>query len=244
MTTKVTDEMLMAYVDGELDANAARDVADAIERDAMLASRARAFRETRGLARDAFAELRAQPVPEALVEAVMRGADDAPKPRNVVTLPTRRRWFAAPPLASLPLAASLALAFGLAGYWLGDRGGPAPTRGMLAELAEALASTPGGEARTLAIGGKPASVRALDAWRVADGLCRTFELSAEPDALRGIACDHGQGWRVDLAVAWQPGDQFSPASSAPTGSIDAFLDALGAEGPLTAEEEAAILRGG
>lgn len=85
-------------------------------------------------------------------------------------------------------------------------------------------------------------MRALEAWRVADGLCRTFELSAEATALRGIACDHGEAWRVDLAVAWHQGDQFSPAASAPTGSIDAFLDALGAEGPLSREEEAEAMR--
>lgn len=114
--------------------------------------------------------------------------------------------------------------------------------GMLAELAQALTATPGGETRTVAIGGQPASVRALEPWRVADGLCRTFELSAEATALRGIACDHGEGWRVDLAVTWQQGDPFSPAASAPTGSIDAFLDALGVEGPLSREEEAEAMR--
>ena len=44
---KFTDEVLMAYADGELDAKTRREVEDAIERDTALAERVDLFMKTR-----------------------------------------------------------------------------------------------------------------------------------------------------------------------------------------------------
>jgi hypothetical protein len=79
----------------------------------------------------------------------------------------------------------------------------------------------------------------LATYRVDGGLCRTFQVSgADLQTLRGVGCNRGVGWTVDLMVAQAGGGgSYAPASDAGLGSIDAFLDALEAQGPLTAEEE-------
>src|SRR5690606_3710336 len=104
MTEKVTDEMLMAFVDGETDAATTAMVARALAADAGLAARVEGFRASRALVREAFGDARREPVPEALVEAVAR----ADRKGEVVAFPPRRMLRLA-----LPLAASLAVGFGL-----------------------------------------------------------------------------------------------------------------------------------
>jgi hypothetical protein len=235
MSEKVTDEMLMAYVDGELDAETSGRLAGLLRADPVLAERAETFRVTARLAKEAFAGVRTAPAPERLVSAVL---DDVPPASNVVSFPVRRV------MRALPLAASIALAFGLGGYWLGAQGAP-EVNGVLgpSQVAEALGTMAAGADRTIRLGSVQHAIRSTGTFRVADGFCRTFEVSGGAETgMQGIACNHGAGWTVDLAVATSGGGEFAPASSGPTGSIDAYLDALAAEGPLSAEEDAMIGR--
>lgn len=229
MTHKVSDEMLMAFVDGELEEQAADEVARAIAADPALAERAGAFRMSREAARQAFGPIMAEPVPERLVDTIMqRNAGE----RTAAHRPGLFR-------SALPLAASMALAAGIAGYLLGQAAAPdaGPLLGGPA-LAEAVGSTPAGEQRTVRIAGRDVDVTVLADYAVNGGLCRTFEaVPAASDAARGIGCRFGETWHVDIAVALPDGD-FSPASSGSIASLDAYLDALGAEGPLGPDEEA------
>lgn len=64
--TRIDDVMLMAYVDGEIDAQTAREIEAAIVVDPMLARRVAMFRQTASLARGAFTEVLHEPVPERL----------------------------------------------------------------------------------------------------------------------------------------------------------------------------------
>jgi hypothetical protein len=82
MSEKVSDEMLMAFVDGELEPQAAEEVARAIAAEPGLAQRADAFRTSRRLARDAFAPVMAEPVPERLVDTIMQRDAGEPAPRR------------------------------------------------------------------------------------------------------------------------------------------------------------------
>ncbi|MEX2128834.1 MAG: hypothetical protein WD871_11425 [Xanthobacteraceae bacterium] len=235
MTTRVTDEMLMAFVDGELDPAAAESVRRATANDAALARRAEAFRTTRQMARDAFVDLKAEPVPEALVAAVLRGESS-----KVVAFSSRRRFMQ----TALPIAASIAIAFGLAGYWFGQRsapGGADPLGGGI--VAEALGETPSGNERTIRASNGEARLRTLATYKVDRGLCRTFEMSpaGSQGAVRGVGCDLGSGWNVGMAAAHGGDGTYAPAAAGATGSIDAYLDALDAQGPLSPEEEAVII---
>lgn len=232
MTMKVTDEMLMAFVDGETDAATAAMIAQVLTADAGLAARAQSLRDSRALVREAFGAARREPVPEALVEAI-RNAD---RKDNVVAFPTRRvlRY-------ALPLAASLAVGFALAGYWLGQAGtGPADPMGRGAIVA-VLGNTKSGESSPVAISGEKARLETLATYRIEGGLCRSFDLSGPDIALSGVGCDRGGGWTLDLTVARAGGDGvYAPASDAALSSIDAYLDTLEASVPLTSEEEDAL----
>jgi hypothetical protein len=231
MSEKVSDEMLMAFVDGELEPQAAEEVARAIAAEPGLAQRADAFRTSRGLARDAFAPVMAEPVPERLVDTIMqRHAGESAAPGRPGLL-----------RSALPLAAAVALAAGLGGYLLGQAAvapDAAPLLGGPA-LAEAIGATPSGEQRTVRIAGRDVSVRVLAAYAVDGGLCRTFEaVAAASEATRGIGCRFGEAWHVDVAVAMPDTTGFAPAGAGGLASLDAYLDALGAEGPLGPDEEA------
>src|SRR5690606_27502694 len=105
MARKVTDAMLMAYVDGELEPPASRDISDAIAADPQLKARAETFAATRRLARAAFKPELASPAPARLVEAIAGTAE--PKREHRVL----RRLFASREAAvALPMAASIAVA--------------------------------------------------------------------------------------------------------------------------------------
>lgn len=229
MTGKVTDEMLMAYVDGELDSAAAEDVRRATERDADLARRARDFRAARQWARDAFAEIKAEPVPERLVETILGSA-------KVVPL-----WRRAAARTALPLAASLAILVGAAGYWLGQQS-PSGGADLLADAAVArtLGQTPSGEARPVRTAAGDLRLETLATYRIEGGHCRSFHLTGPGRSLRGVGCARGQGWRVEIAAAAPARDAYAPASADALAAIDAFLDAAGAGAPMSAEEERAM----
>jgi len=226
--TKVTDEMLMAYVDGELDGPAADDVRRATESDVELARRAEAFRASRSIAREALAGIRAEPVPERLIQTVLGSA-------NTNIVPVRRYW-------ALPLAASVAIMAGLAGYWLALQSTPGDLFGNR-QVAEALGSTPSGTERAVRTAGGTAHLKTVATYQVEGGLCRTFELAGGSQTVRGVGCSQNAEWRVSVAVATGDSGSFAPASSGAPAAVDAFLDALDARGPLSAEEEAALAKG-
>lgn len=229
MTERVTDEMLMAFVDGETDEATAAMIEQALGVDAGLAARAERFRAGRAMMREAFGDARRESVSEALIEAVFR----ADRKETVVAFPSRRMLRFA-----LPLAASLALAFGVAGYLAGQAGtGTADPLGRVA-IAQALGAARSGESLSMTVSGEEALLRALATYRIEGGLCRSFDLSGAGLALSGVGCDRGAGWNLDLTVARAGGDGlYAPASEAALHSIDAYLDALEASAPLTAEEE-------
>lgn len=232
MTERVTDEMLMAFVDGEADEATVAVIEQVLARDAHLAARARMFRASRAVMREAFGDARREPVPPTLVEAV-RGAD---RKGTVVAFPSRSALRFA-----LPLAASLAVAFGFAGYLLGQAGGGTTDPMGRVAIAGALAGTKAGESRPVTISGDEALLRSLATYRIDGGLCRSFDLSGADIALSGVGCDRGAGWDLDLTVARAAGDgSYAPASEAALSSIDAYLDTIEASPPLTADEEAAL----
>ena len=111
---KRSDEQLVAYLDGEVDAAERREVEAWLDIDPAARDRLAALAASGALVRSAFDEVMHEPVPERLIAAA-RGERIAAQPSaeivpfmrsqsRVGTPPTRRWWF------GLPLAASL---FGL-----------------------------------------------------------------------------------------------------------------------------------
>jgi surface antigen len=97
---RIDDVTLVAYADGELDAETRREVEAALAEDSEARERVRALRESASLLRGALNEFHHSPVPERLVEAVRRhpAGDPAPISGGGGGAGSVRRW--APALAA------------------------------------------------------------------------------------------------------------------------------------------------
>jgi len=134
MMQKPSDETLIAYLDGELDASACADVEAWLEGDAAMRERAAALTESACLLRAAFDPVLHEPVPERLLAA----ARSAPAP--VVDLAAARARRGQPGLVRPWM--QWAAAAGIAGLLIGGGAGyyvAGPD--AAARQAEALAST-------------------------------------------------------------------------------------------------------
>lgn len=252
----ITDDILMAYVDGELDPGAVAAVEQAMRDDPQVAAAVAAQRALREQLRRAFAPVMDEPVPARLRDAALATrAKDAPndsatvasldaargrqgrRPADTPALAGRparraRRW---PTLAAL--AASLALGV-LVAPWLRPDGpaelidvgaGGLVAQGALAAALDArLASSTG-----------DAAVDVGFSFRDRDGrYCRTFVV--ESRALAGLACRGDGGWRVTATGASEPaGGDLRLASSPLPPSVLAEVDARIDGEPLDAAAERA-----
>ncbi len=226
--TRIDDDLLMAYADGELSPEETARIEKLLARDAEARERVRLYRETAALARAAFASTLEERVPEALEERIREMARDDGR---VVPFPAARRRVLR--RLALPLAASLAL---LIGFAAGSRMQPESESAL---LARALERTPSG-----AIG--PGEVLPLATLESADGgWCRRFERPRDGRVAQGIACREPDGrWRLvallerktDTAAGYRPaggpGDPLSP-----------LAERLGMQ-PVDEETEAALILGG
>ena len=124
------EEMLSAYLDGELPEAEAREIERALENDPALQAELEALMAADALAQEAFAEILSEPVPAALAAAVR----DAPEggAANVQEPPSIRRYLTA---ASVVVALGLG---GAGGYFTGlSQGTPvAAAPGWLVDIAD------------------------------------------------------------------------------------------------------------
>ncbi|MCR9212313.1 MAG: anti-sigma factor [Proteobacteria bacterium] len=249
-----SDETLMAFADGELDPETTEAVEQAIETDETIAQRVAEFMESRDMAKDAFAPLLEEPVPESLTSSVEemiheQTPDTTASDETVVAFtPMAPKQHKKPAYSwQIPLAASITLIIGLgAGYTLNTAQEAAETSELgLASLSqpqivEALVAIPSGMESQL--GGEGDRFRAIATYRNADGtLCREFEVDqSDKSTVVAVACRPEQRWNVRFAVVAGPADSgYAPASSLE--SLDAYLDAVDAGEPLSLEDEKAAL---
>ena len=250
----LNDETLMAYVDGELDAATASEVEAALANDPAASETVRMFRESARLAQDAFAAPMDEQVPAHLLATFDdKSAEPAPS-ADVVDFATRRAARPAGPIRrhALPLAASIALAVGIAGGWtLSSQTVTPEDSGLLlggistaSSLHAALEGTPSGQA--LAWDG--GSITPVLTFRDTDGrFCREFQAAGAEGGQGsiGIACRGDGQWQAQFAVAAQAGGDgsFQPASGG-VASLETFVDELMTDMPLDPEAEAAALEAG
>jgi hypothetical protein len=217
----ITDEMLMAYVDGELSEADRIAVDSAVAGDPALFEKLERHRRLRARMGGAFADVLTEPVPERLTAAA--------KPSNVVPFPARPR--AIPAWAAMAACVAIGLVAGLSVPKLG----PAPNIGsdlrahgqLATALDKQLASAPA----------QGAAVRVGLTFRSADGYCRTFS----EKTVAGLACREGEGWKVRMAVAQTAGptgDYRTAASETPPQVLEAAQTLMVGE-PLDAKAEAA-----
>jgi hypothetical protein len=221
----ISPELLAAYADGELDAEAARAVEAKVAESPELQAKLAAHRALRTRLSAHFAPIADQPVPGHLRQALFA---DGPKP-NVVDFTAqarKRRVMGAPTqwmrIAGPALAASLVLA--LVGMNL------MPSHDYAqGDLASAL------DRQMAATQKEDAPVRILLSFRDKDGqYCRGF---AGKDR-SGIACRDDRGWRLRklLAAAGSNTAEYRQAGS-PDMAVMAAIDAMAAGPALDAVEE-------
>jgi hypothetical protein len=201
----ISDETLMAYADGELDAADRASVEAAMQADPEIGKRVARHRALRETMRGAFSAVLQEPVPDRLIAAarqrVAKSAvvdlSEARAAARQKTAPAPRRWQPA------AMAASLLLGLGL-GFmaWHGSGGGLIqPGAGGLvanAALAEALSTQLSDDraADRVAITGLSFRSKTGD-------FCRTFSLTGS-DAASGLACHEGSDWRIKALAQATP----------------------------------------
>ncbi len=226
----INDEKLMAYADGELDAEARAEVEAAMAADPALRERVEAHRRLRTLLSGAYAGATDEPVPERLsamlkpkAEVVDLGAARARKAEAArPTRPVWRNWAA--------IAATFVVGI-LAGQMIdlapapsiATRGGALVANGRLAERLDTQLAASG-------------SGIGLSFRNRTGEYCRTFRA----DQLAGLACRDVRGWDVQMAVAAPPsrGNYRMAASEMPPAVLVAVEASITGE-PLDAREEAA-----
>jgi hypothetical protein len=221
----VTEEDLMAWVDGELPPAEADRVAAAVAADARLAARAARLRSLNDQLRQAFSAELAEPVPDALA-AVARGEHLAAPVHGATLHPlaSRRRRLGWAAWGGIAASVVLAITVGLRLVPGSDRTADSLQAGadghLVARGALAAALEHG-----LASDSRPDGTRLLVSFRDRNGqFCRSF---AAPVG-RGLACRQGGQWQVVVltAPAAKPATSDEPLRLASGELPTAVLDAV------------------
>ena len=255
----ITNEILSAYIDGELAPEEMERVREAIAADELLAARLQQFRRIDRLLTEFSSSIDAEPVPPAVLALLNPTGVDAGAPASSepgpVVLPSAR-----PPLrlgaAALALAATVVLAVAIV-LQLDSRddaergfdeivraGAVAPS----SPLHHALEDVPSDETYALASGTGVGITPVLSFVSTRQEYCREFRVDAEARAARGLACRRSDRWETLKVVTTEgrSGETTHSATATAGGDegFDAFVDALVADEPLGADAEARALRNG
>jgi hypothetical protein len=232
------DEILMAYVDGELDAKRSAEIAAAVEKEPALARRVEQQRALRAKISGAFAKVLDQPVPDRLTRAAQANRGNVlqfpARPARAPAAPWRAREWAA-------MAASLVLGAVISWRLLETGGAPivAGEGALVAhgELALALDRQLASEQR----GGEPVLIGLTV--RTRDGnYCRSFVLRRAKTT--GLACRVGSDWQVPVTdTSLIPSGEMQQASSVAPAILRA-IEARGDGAVLDAEAERSAQQGG
>jgi hypothetical protein len=237
---RFSEEMLMAFADGELDLVARAEIEAAMAGDPAVARAVERHRAMSAQLRKAYESVLDEPLPPAL--AVLAGDEEA---ATVVDLAAARNARFDPARWRLPAWSAIAVSV-LIGVLVGVllmRGADSPyeetpgglvARGELADgLESELASAPGGS--NIAIG---------VSFRHRDGrFCRTFTFR-HGTSVAGLACRGRDDWKIEL-LADAPVDagEVRTAASMPA-SVARAVDVAIAGEPFDAKAEAAAREAG
>lgn len=255
----ISDESLMAYADGELEADAREAVESAMREDPEIATRIARHRALRQRVQAVYSAELSEGVPERLLIAARAAATPASR-GNVVNMRDVRaareldQSSARPLRPQLPrwrnvgaIAASVILGAGL-GFMMWGRtesslvrraDGALVARGQLAKaLSEQLVAEQS-RASSVVIG--------LSFLAKSGDYCRTFALPGTVSP-SGLACRHGDAWQVQALVAAPNGNaanpDYRPAGSEMPAVILKAVEAQMVGEPLTEAAERTVRQRG
>lgn len=247
MTTHPDFERLMAYVDGELDAEQAARLEADLASDDQARALVDQLRATDALLRQGLDEILAQPIPQRLLDTLREPARGAAtviplRPRPPVDRPRRALglgWAAAAGVV-LAIAVTTATVSLLMPGWPGNE--TIVDNRMLREALETLPSgTP------LISGTSELSVMPLATYRSGDARpCREVEARAGARVQRGLACRDAAGrwdWETlsEPEIAAEAGTPGYVPASGEDDPISSALDRVGAGAVLSSAEERALI---
>lgn len=247
----ITDELLVAYVDDELDEAQRAMVRSILETNPTLGRRADEMRLSRDLLREGFPLRSDAPVPAAIDAAASRLAEACAGPVSHRARASRfqnGRKYA--------FAAALVLSVTAAAGYLVWRSGHGSAREPVAALLqigpgttlnEVLESAPSAEVTSVPAEG--AAVRAVLTFQSKDGrFCREFEILAPAGGSTGIACRDDGVWRAEVLLSAEaaPVDSnfYTPAGGSDEPAVAEVAERLMQGDPLGAQEEAQLLASG
>ena len=253
----LTNEMLSAYIDGELAPEEMERVRDAIAADELLAARLRQLRRVDRLLTEFSNTIDAEPLPPAVLALLTPPRADAHAPEKgepgVAMMPVARR-----PLhrgaGALALAASAVLALAIV-FQLDSRDGReagfeeivrtgaiAPSSALHHALEGARSDEP------YAANGNDVEITpVLSFMSTRQEYCREFRVDAGIRAARGLACRRNERWetlRVVAAEVRGSDAHYATATAETDEDFDNFVDGLVADAPLDAKAETRALQSG
>lgn len=242
---KPSEETLMAYVDGELDAAARARVAGAIAADPEVAQRVAAHEALRGRLRATFDAVLEEPVPPHLVALVQARAKE-PARGQLLQFPTKRTpqraWLQWSSLAASFVLGALMWQFGsrlFAPGPLSESHGEFVASGALARALSGQLSAQQNPSDTVQIGLSFRSRRG--------DFCRAFHLQGSL-ATAGLACHDHEVWKVQVLahdeVSQVATGQYRQAASSLPPTLLGAINEMIAGDPLDAAAEGQARAGG
>jgi hypothetical protein len=216
-----SDDILAAYVDGELDSAMCADIEEAIRRDPGIEQRVARYRALRSRLQAAYAAELEEPVPDRLMAAVRDPEARSRRAAPRAVAPARWRY-------ALAASALIAAAAGVLTWRYTHTAMIENVDGTLvarSSLAEGLSDQLAGDRVT----GGPVRI-GLSFLAKSGSYCRTFSLPADA----GLACRRTGRWEIlalEKQAAPDPGDtQFRTAGSAmPRKVLDAVEQQIDGE---------------
>ena len=258
--SQISDEMIMAYADGELGDDDRRAVEAYLAGNPAAAARLRAFEVSgRSLAR-LYDDAMRQPVPAYLVETVRTAKVARPVSAGLRAYLAGALGSVVAAPSALPMTAALAcalLAGGAAGWGIHALSGPQRgstnvavlTGGGLvasAALQRALETMPSGRPAPEGNDQRFAVTPRLSFLSQSGRYCRQYEMGAPQFA--GVSCRSPDGeWRIELHMPARAlkasNDRIAPAGG-PASAIESAIDAMIKGDALGPDEEAQLIAKG
>jgi hypothetical protein len=248
---EITDELLVAYVDDELDASQRVMVSSLLTDNPALARRAEEMRLARDLLREAFPLNPDASIPPAIDVAANRLAEAHARRGS-----RRRATYRFKDWRKYSMVAGIVLCVAAPASYLAWRAGGESTGssviasmriGPTTALHRVLESTP--SANVINVPAEDAAMRAVLTFRAKDGrFCREFEVIASSGGSKGVACRDQGEWRAEVlvsaAVAPTSSTSYAPAGESDDAAIAEAVGRLIEGDPLSSQQEARVLGSG
>jgi len=258
----ITDEILMAYADGELSREDCHRLEAMLGQDAGLRARLEPFAMTGSSLADVFDQPMREPIPDRLLAVITAGSYRTPAARDRKSRPAEQQTTGildAIAEALFPRGLGFASAFslaalfaagGTAGYLVGHVGTPASNGAAVVaagELKVALETQPSVDDKTAIRSG--AAIWPAASFKSSDhGFCREYKIAGSGgNGFGGVACRGADAqWRVAVHAEVKTGSaaDFKLLDHPTSPAVEAAVEKLRQGDVFGAEDEAAAIANG